>query len=848
MLRILLVAVGVIISPQFVTAQIPFSLKDSITINGVVPRYDSVSNRHRAYFGENYRKEWAVETRLPIIKISSILGGLKPTELGGGHQSHSLRLKDKMGKEWVLRSVRKYSEGLAPEMFKGSIYEKWLDDNFSAQHPYSALIVPVLADAVKVPHTNPVIGWVAPDEALGEFAKDFAGTICLLEEREPLGDSDNSVKMLEKLDEDNDNKLDSAVFFRARMLDLLIADWGRHEDQWRWVDKKAGDGKDYLVIPRDRDQVLYVNEGLLPGAASSVSLLSFLEGFNSSYKDPNAFFINGRNLNQQFLNQYSYESWMKMAREFVNALPDEVLRLAVRQLPASSYQLKGESIFTTLKGRRDNLLNAMDTYYRFLYGIVDIRTSDKAEIVELSESDGRGINLLIHKADKSGDKEQVLFNNTFKPEITREIRLFIGEGNDIIKINAPSSPIKIRIVGGEGMKKYSVIKSASNIHIYEDSGQKQFQDPENRLSKHISSDTLNLRKVFSNLYHGSGITPTGDLRSVDGISLGLQYKIEKEGFRKLPYGSLQKIKALHSLSTKSFVIEYNGEWKEVFRNTDFNLNALADMKGNILNFFGRGNETMFDQTGDYRTFYRVNFSLYELKPALTFKLNENSSLTAGPSFQYFVNGSNTGRYFSTPAISSSYANLYSDKLHGGMVLNLNWDNRDNKLLPSKGLNFDLRLQGFEGLNNISESFAQVFSQFSFYIPFDKKGNFVIANRIGGGLTAGTTTFYQSAFLGSQDNLLGFRKNRFAGDHVAYNNLEARLTLPNFLQFVMPGKIGLVGFYDAGRVWIKNDNSKTIHQGWGGGIFISPLNRLVIRGVAGFSNEGLQPTVALRQRF
>lgn len=847
MLRNLLLFACILCSFNITFAQNSLHLKDSITAH-VIGRYDSVSGIHRKIFGENYRKEWAADTRLPVIRISEIRGGLIPTELGGGNQSHSLRLEEKSGKEWILRSVHKYSEGLAPKLLLGSVYEDWLDDNFSAQHPYSALIVPVLADAVNVPHTNPVIGWLAPDKALGKYAKEFAGTVCLLEEREPYGDSDNTAEMLSELDEDNDHHADSAVFFRARLLDLLIADWGRHEDQWRWVDTKKGDGKDYLAIPRDRDQVLYVNEGILPKAAAGLSLLSFLEGFNSSYKDPNAFFINGRKLNQQFLNQYSYEQWMRMTREFIALLPDEVLKKAVKQLPLSSYKLNGDVIFAKLQGRRDNMLSAMDTYYRFLYRIVDVRTSDKSEWVEFNETADGDVNLSVYKLSKSGDNEQMLFNNTFKPEITREIRLFVGEGDDKVKINVPGSPIKIRIVGAKGDKRYEVKAAGTKADIYANSDNGQFSDPDKRLIRHISADTLNTKKVFSNLYLGSGISPVIDIRSLDGISLGLSYKIEKEGFRKEPYGSMHKITALHSLSTRSFIVEYESEWKEVFKNTDLTVNGLADMKGNILNFFGRGNDTYFDQTGDFRRFYRTNFSFYKFEPAFKISLQNNFSIKAGPSFQYFVNGNNEGRYFTDPALNAYFQNRFLDKFHGGVFLNLNWDKRDHQLFPTKGFNFNVLLQGFEGLNASSETYAQIFPQFSVYKSLDAKGNIVIANRTGAGFTGGKTAFYQSAFLGSQDNLLGFRKYRFAGDHVLYNNLEARINLPNFLHYILPGKIGLIGFYDAGRVWVRNEKSDTIHQGYGAGVYLAPFNRFFVRAIAGFSDEGMQPSLTLRQRF
>ena len=40
--------------------------------------------------------------------------------------------------------------------------------------------------------------------------------------------------MLSNLDKDNDNSVKGKEFLRARMLDIYIGDWDRHEDQWRW--------------------------------------------------------------------------------------------------------------------------------------------------------------------------------------------------------------------------------------------------------------------------------------------------------------------------------------------------------------------------------------------------------------------------------------------------------------------------------------------------------------------------------------------------------------------------------------------------------------------------------------
>ena len=372
------------------------------------------------------------------------------------------------------------------------------------------------------------------------------------------------------------------------------------------------------------------------------------------------------------------------------------------------------------------------------------------------------------------------------------------------------------------------------------------QVPNETVTEAPDSDTT--KAGFPDRILGGRLSPTIDLRPVDGISLGLAYKISSKSFEKEHPGSFQKVKALHSLFTRSFVIEYGAGFKNIFKKTDLSIKALADIQGNIMNFFGPGNDTEFNDTGDFRRFYRANFSYYEFKPALRFNLNDELSVTAGPSIQHFVNGSNGGRYFNTPTVSSQYNDLYGDKLHGGLTIDFNWDRRDDQVLPTKGVNFNIILLGFEGLNSSSQSFIQAFSQFSLYKSLNSNGTFVIANRFGGGLTSGNPAFYQSAFLGSEGNLLGFRKNRFAGNHVIYNNFEARIAVPNFLQKIMPGKMGLIGAYDAGKVWEENETSETIHHGLSAGFFLTPFNKFFVRGTAGFSNERIQPTVAFRQRF
>ena len=77
--------------------------------------------------------------------------------------------------------------------------------------------------------------------------------------------------------EDNDHTVNQEAVLRARLLDMLIADWDRHFDQWRWTTRDTGQGKSYIPIPRDRDQAFFYSDGLIVRYISR-KRLTFLKG------------------------------------------------------------------------------------------------------------------------------------------------------------------------------------------------------------------------------------------------------------------------------------------------------------------------------------------------------------------------------------------------------------------------------------------------------------------------------------------------------------------------------------------------------------------------------------------
>ena len=201
----------------------PVTVSDSIRVS-IAPDYNKVGKLHRRFFGNGYRSSWAAPVWLRVCYLSKEKGGLAVVKKGGGLQTKSLRLKDSSGKEWVLRTIQKYPEQGLPPNIRSGIAKDILQDQVVTAHPFASLTIPPLAEALGITHSSPEIIYVADDTSLREFRKEFANAVYLLEEREPTGDTDNSEKVQEALQNNHDVKVEQQIVLRARLLDIILGD------------------------------------------------------------------------------------------------------------------------------------------------------------------------------------------------------------------------------------------------------------------------------------------------------------------------------------------------------------------------------------------------------------------------------------------------------------------------------------------------------------------------------------------------------------------------------------------------------------------------------------------------
>jgi hypothetical protein len=332
-------------------------------------------------------------------------------------------------------------------------------------HPYGAITVPTFAKALGILHSTPQYVFMPDDPALGAHREEFRNTVLLLEERAPEDTlaTDNTAKVQEKLKEDNTNTIDQKMVLRARVLDMLLGDWDRHEDQWRWQKRKEGTKTVYLPIPRDRDNVYYNTTGVLPWIVSHQWLMSRLQGFKENIRDVNGFNFNNQYFDRYFLNGLDEDDWKEQVEIVQKTITDELIRTALKLMPPPIYNLSEARIEKTIKARREKLKDLALSYYRFLSKYVDIPASDKPELFEIEHKQDGKVDLTIFKTKQTHIKDGVIFHREFDPAVTKEIRLYGMGGEDVFSANGNvKSSIKIRMIGGDNIDSFQVNKETKN--------------------------------------------------------------------------------------------------------------------------------------------------------------------------------------------------------------------------------------------------------------------------------------------------------------------------------------------------------------------------------------------------
>ena len=432
----------------------------------------------QALFGRHYRAWWAAPATVPVLRLATAVpGSLVPVQAGGSNQSHTLRLRAPDGREFVLRSVDKDLSAALPPGWKKNLLRGLLKDQTSATQPYGAYPAARLAEATGVLHANPRLVFVGNDPGLGKFRAEFGNALYLFEER-PDGDQTrvasfghssnvlNSAHMLAQLRERPTRYVPARDYLRARLLDMVLGDWSRREDQWRWASFPLPGRRAFRPVPRDRDQAFFLfDDGLITRLVSW--FVPKYQTFRSHVGPENVDGLTrtARNLDRTLLTGLDAAAFREVSDSLRAALTDSVLARAFATGPPETRAAIAARIVPMLQARRAQLPAVARQFFELLNKRAWVLGTDQAERFVLSPAESGGLRVQV-LARHAGRSDSLLLNRIFEPGVTATVQLFGLAGNNVFELrgNLPENPV-VEIYPGHGRNQLLTLPGTTSASV-----------------------------------------------------------------------------------------------------------------------------------------------------------------------------------------------------------------------------------------------------------------------------------------------------------------------------------------------------------------------------------------------
>ncbi|WP_240337982.1 metallophosphoesterase [Gelidibacter japonicus] len=806
------------------------------------------SGFYRFLLGNHYRTYYSKKINVPTLQIDTLYGGLTPLRAGGGNQSNSLRLVDKDGKEYVMRGLKKsatrfvqnlaYQEKYMVDKFEETGAESFLLDFYTTTHPYFPFIISGLAKPIDIYHTNPELYYVPKQKALGKFNDIYGDELYMIEERpmseqsniENFGEADDIIStsdVLLNLRKNEKSKIDENAYIRARLFDMLLGDWDRHSDQWRWSEFQDGKNNLYRPIPRDRDQVFPKYDGLLISLIMRIPALRHMQHFDEDIRNLKWFNMEPYPMDLAFVTQTDEKTWIDQAKYIQENLSDEDIDNAFAQLPKDLQDETVEKVKTLLKHRKQHLETWAKEYYAVLNKTVIIVGTDKKERFIINRLPDGNTEVKMFRIKR--ETEELILHKTYSNDTTKEIWIYGLDDNDIFEVQGVSSKkmIKIRLIGGQNNDTYQ-IENGKRIIIYDFKTKKNTLQVDGKTTVKLTDNyNTNVYDYKRPKYNALSTLPNIGYNPDDGIKLGILSSYAVNHFNRDPFSQKHNLSVLFYTATKGLGVSYQGVFVNTIGKWDLGIEALYTSPSYSINYFGNGNETENNDSDLGMDYNRVKIQSIRFAPSI-FKEGKSGSKTELQIGVENIKIENTpGRF--VHEFEELHTEVFKNNPFAETAIKYSYINYDHPALPSLGFTFESQAMWKVNLKDTKRNFSYLETALGFTHKISKNEMLTFSTLFRGkALLNDEYEFYQGAFLGGDTDLRGYRNQRFLGKYSYSQTTDIRLTLASVNKTFIPLKVGVFGGYDYGRVWEKNDNSNQWHQSYGGGLWLTGAELLTAR--------------------
>ncbi|MNK36073.1 3',5'-cyclic adenosine monophosphate phosphodiesterase CpdA [compost metagenome] len=826
--------------------------------------YDSAMTKKNKFYeflwGKHYREYYSKKINVKNLALDTLFGGVKTDRAGGGHQTKSLRLETKNGNEYVIRALKKsgvrflqsvaFKNQYVIDEFTGSYADKFLLDFYTTSHPYTPLVIGEMSDRLGIRHTTPQLFYIPKQKTLKNFNENFGNELYYLEDR-PMETEENPNKVVGtdevilNLAKDEKYKIDEKAWIKARLFDMLIGDWDRHHDQWKFEARKENGNVIYSPIPKDRDQAFAKYDGFITGILMEFPELKHMQTFDNQIESVKWFNREPYPLDLVFAKNSVQNDWLKEAGFIQNNLNENDIRLAFKNLPNEVQDKVSEDLIQKLLVRKSDLQKYASIYFKFLQEKVILTGTNKKDKFVIKRLPNNETVIKIYRSKKSG--EELASSKLYSGLLTKEIFLYgLDDDDEFLVEGNEKSTIKLSLLGGLDDDKYS-ISNSKKVKIFDYKTKKNdFENKGN--SRLILTDDYDINQynyrnpkynVFTTFING-GFNPDDD------VIIGGNAVYTVNDFIKNPFAQKHHFIANYFTGTNGYEFAYNGVFPKYVGGWFYGLDTRITSSHYIKNFFGIGNKSVNpkDEFGD--NFNNVRAREFAISPSINWNKNA-STFSAKLNYEILRIEKTENRFVSLPNVVNE--DVFHSKHFGGADFSFVYENFDNPANPKLGMKFDIRTVYNMNLQNTNRQYASVETGLGFlhYLTNNKKlvwSSYAKAKW----LLGNDYEFYQMATLGGNHDLRGFSFNRFYGKNSLFQTSDLRYEVGKIKNSILPLTYGFFGGFDLGRVWVPNEYSKKWHNSFGGGFWLNAVDAISVNASYFKSSDGGRLVIGIGGTF
>ncbi|WP_294960812.1 metallophosphoesterase [uncultured Flavobacterium sp.] len=827
-------------------ADIPNTFPAKVTTSIYSPKMTQKSAFHRFLFGQHYRKYYSTPIEATTATVDTLKGGLKPIREGGGHQSVSLRMSDPQGREYVMRAMKKsatvflqsvaFKDQYVVNEFEKTYAEDFLFDFYTTSHPYSSFAIGSMSDQIGLRHTNPILYYIPKQNGLGEFNASFGDQLYMVEERpadnhldgKNFGKPSNIIgtdDMMLNLHKDEKYVVDEKEYIKARLFDILLGDWDRHSDQWRWAEYKEDGKVIYKPIPRDRDQAFVKYDGALLSLLMNMPPLRHMRSFKGDRINVKWLGREPYPMDLAFLKTAQEKEWVEQAKYIQENLTDADIDEAFKNLPKEVQDETIDEIKAKLKSRKKDLQKYAREYSDVLSRTIMIAGTDKKDKFVLNHNVKKGIEIQVFRIKKEGD--ELLYTKNVTDDKTKNLWIYGLDDNDVFEVKGnEKSSIKIRLIGGQNNDTYN-IENGRKVIVYDFKSKENTYNLDSKTQTQLTDDydvnAYNYEKPKYNVVSG---LPNIGYNPDDGVKMGVNVNYTVNNFKQNPYTQRHIFNAFYYFATGGLEFNYAAHFPGLLGKWVIDVESLYTTPNFAMNYFGYGNESKYDDDlgMDYN---RVRIRKFNASGAIRHVGRYGSEFSIQPIFQRMTVEDTENRYINIPGIVNP--EVFDSQNFGSLKVKYVFKNSDFAAKPTLGMAFMLAATWTTNLDNTKKNFPTLESFLGFTHKIDHNGKLILATYVKGkAIFNNNYEFYQGASLGGDTDLRGFRNERFLGSSYFSQSSDLRLSIGKIRKTIVPFTYGILGGFDYGRVWLDGENSKKWHQDYGGGLWLNAINVITAR--------------------